>query len=1298
MNIESRHRRRRHDLPSIVSALLLALALGSTAAHGFGTSVPYLRAEPGAVTLEPGAEVELFAYVAANPNGPEEILAWTADGGELTIVEQPRFPDFRGHALYQAPAEPGVYTVRVISSIYPQHFAEIAVTVLQGRALVLDSDPAVLFENPGETSWIRVRMISETPIPAPPLIRYGSSDPSIVRVTKKGKLKAMAEAGAALITVSAEGLEPVYVSAIIGSLWETTLHLGSEDVLYVNGDRALLRSDIPGLAEGRILISGIRGGLLSRVSRLDPVPGGVLATLEPAGLPDAYRLLRFELESPPIEVSLRADEGPQARGKATSAIECEVTGPQVVVDPSFGTTTVSSELALHYLYELGESGRPAFAFWVAGDVRLAVSGMSLGIDLVGGATIDCFLEGAAIPIPIIPGPITVGATIKPALGFEVSLEATSSVTFNAPTLTRDVLDIRQGFGFNGEDLYAISSRQDSGLWAHYDDGTPPADLSGELSASLMPYGKGTFGLGLVAGPTAVTLDVLDLRLFGYGTVSIEPPLNPNDRGYPGPYWGIGIGADGSLGPLLDGLFLDKLLELLGAEGSVDIDATLFDARHPFLERPPVTISSLKDETTNPVTAILTVEAPGAGGDDVTFLSWPADDPSAAPTLLADLVLDADGGAQAVVEWPDEDTDVSARVYDGLFGANGFPYAPGRVSIGANNDDDCAGPTCEPTSPGGPGSGGGFGDPGDSGDPGAPGSIGGGGIGGPGSSGGSGTPGDHGGDGSVQFGSGNNGHTSGSTGDPHVVSFDGLRFNYQGAGEFILAGTTTAGNFDANGDLQVQVRQRPVQPGVPGAINTAAGIRLGSHTVAIYANPQPGDSRLYVDGVATADPVSAPLTFVGEGAVYADGSRYTLVWPDGSRLRVNVGYQHLDAMIYLAPSRLGGTVGLLGVFDGDRANDLTPRDGQAMAPPINYHQLYDVLGESWRVPAGARLLDPSLGDGDPTDPQFPGSFPPADIPPEVLDEAEERCEEGGVFVRGVIQACRYDVALLLMATPPDDALIDSIIAGHLASQTDFFGETGDVEVFLVAATATVPRLTQADFFASVHGTPNTEVTWQATGGSIDSGGTWTAPAELGDYVVIATSVEDPTRSASVTVTVTESSYTEVYATDFEAGPVDTEWSFTGTEMTPVGARTFLGQLNNDAVTLSLSDLPAHAEVMVTFDLYLIRSWDGNSHQNGGPDVWSLSSGGVTLLETTFSNLPDEDQAYPDNVGGQWPYRTGASEIDTLGYDDFFGDCVQRITRTFDHTGSTLVLEFEARDLEAIVNESWGLDNVMVLISD
>ena len=49
--------------------------------------------------------------------------------------------------------------------------------------------------------------------------------------------------------------------------------------------------------------------------------------------------------------------------------------------------------------------------------------------------------------------------------------------------------------------------------------------------------------------------------------------------------------------------------------------------------------------------------------------------------------------------------------------------------------------------------------------------------------------------------------------------------------------------------------------------------------------------------------------------------------------------------------------------------------------------------------------------------------------------------------------------------------------------------------------------------------------------------------------------------------------------------------------------------DETVTLTLNGLAPHTLATVSFDLYVLKSWDGNNSQYG-PDRWSLSARGGT----------------------------------------------------------------------------------------
>jgi len=236
-------------------------------------------------------------------------------------------------------------------------------------------------------------------------------------------------------------------------------------------------------------------------------------------------------------------------------------------------------------------------------------------------------------------------------------------------------------------------------------------------------------------------------------------------------------------------------------------------------------------------------------------------------------------------------------------------------------------------------------------------------------------------------------------------------------------------------------------------------------------------------------------------------------------------------------------------------------------------------------------------------------------------------------------------------------------------------------------------------ATVSGAVNTAVTWSVSGGgTILPSGAFAAGDTTGTFTVTATSCVDPSQSDSVELTINLPSSVIVYTNDFEAA-VGAEWSRPRATQSPSGRR-FLGEFADDTVTLVLDGLPRHSSLRVAFDLYIILGWDGlqDDYQGApvGPDVWWLKLAGSDVLRTTFANN-NFAQSYPGSYpGAAYPRRTGAVEVDTLGY--LFGqqyplDAVYRIDLVVPHSGQAADLEFGAV-LQGVRDETWGLDNLTV----
>jgi len=202
---------------------------------------------------------------------------------------------------------------------------------------------------------------------------------------------------------------------------------------------------------------------------------------------------------------------------------------------------------------------------------------------------------------------------------------------------------------------------------------------------------------------------------------------------------------------------------------------------------------------------------------------------------------------------------------------------------------------------------------------------------------------------------------------------------------------------------------------------------------------------------------------------------------------------------------------------------------------------------------------------------------------------------------------------------------------------------------------------------------------------------------------------------------------IYHQDFAKDELGPEWTTTPlpgearaplrVSTTPRGNRRFMGDFGSQAVHLGLRGLPAHHELAISFDLFILNTWDGNDFR-AGPDIWSLSvEDGPVLLNTTFANMHDGSraqhppdllknvkvQSYPDEYpGGHNPIYTGADEVNTLGYMFNLNgaavpmDAVYKMRYTFRNSDGDITLNFSAHGLEALDNESWGIANVEVSV--
>jgi hypothetical protein len=208
-------------------------------------------------------------------------------------------------------------------------------------------------------------------------------------------------------------------------------------------------------------------------------------------------------------------------------------------------------------------------------------------------------------------------------------------------------------------------------------------------------------------------------------------------------------------------------------------------------------------------------------------------------------------------------------------------------------------------------------------------------------------------------------------DPHLTTFDGAYYDFQGAGEFTLVRSNS-------GDLEVQVREQPFGHRLDMAVDTALAIRVAGDRVLMSAGSYVPSVRVNGQGfLVTASGVKLPHG--GRIRVIPSLDQLEVSWPDGSLLRVwELENSFLNVLLKPAASRQGKLSGMLGNFNGDPNDDFKTRSGRRLDSAkvqASLPLLYRVFGDSWRISQRRSLFDyrPGQSTRTFTDRSFPSQL-------------------------------------------------------------------------------------------------------------------------------------------------------------------------------------------------------------------------------------------------------------------------------------------------------------------------------------
>lgn len=245
---------------------------------------------------------------------------------------------------------------------------------------------------------------------------------------------------------------------------------------------------------------------------------------------------------------------------------------------------------------------------------------------------------------------------------------------------------------------------------------------------------------------------------------------------------------------------------------------------------------------------------------------------------------------------------------------------------------------------------------------------------------------------------------GTYGDPHLRTFDGVQYDFQGAGDYDLVSSTT----DA---FRIDVRYTRDSSNKAISFNRALVVSLPNSDRIRF-----GDDGLQAPGQAMSVELPSgehPSPNVGSIITLNDGSKlgFDGVWwalrtGDGIIVRVQ-NRAGRGLVVGVPPARAGQLRGLLGNSDGNPDNDLRGESGETISP-YDWSQVHGSLLRAMLRPFSINLFRNSASSADvyPTVPFR--SLESSDLTESQRAWAEGICRNAGIASEPALRNCVLDV--------------------------------------------------------------------------------------------------------------------------------------------------------------------------------------------------------------------------------------------------------------------------------------------------
>jgi von Willebrand factor type D domain. len=235
-------------------------------------------------------------------------------------------------------------------------------------------------------------------------------------------------------------------------------------------------------------------------------------------------------------------------------------------------------------------------------------------------------------------------------------------------------------------------------------------------------------------------------------------------------------------------------------------------------------------------------------------------------------------------------------------------------------------------------------------------------------------------------------TATSWGDTHIITFSGLTYDFQAAGQFLLLNTGTGFTVYAN-----QVSGAPSWPNT--SVNQSVSVQMGNVSVVV---PSTG-TTISVNGTPFTIANGAPPRIFGDGVqVSRNNTGYNITDPAGNHVITEIvtggSPRYINAYVYPGTALTAQATGALVGRSSTRT----------ITGALRFKELYGQFGKAWSVTsaAGNTAKLKAAAFAPPAKP-----FHAKDLKPAQRDHGLKVCKAAGVTNALLLDGCVLDVTVI-----------------------------------------------------------------------------------------------------------------------------------------------------------------------------------------------------------------------------------------------------------------------------------------------